>query len=115
MLATAMLTRLGYACQAVANGREVLSVLQEGAFDLVLMDCQMPEMDGYEATPAIRQTDERTQLHSPMIALTANAFAEDAKRCFPAGINAYLSKPIKKALLQEAIAQWLRPNSAARP
>ncbi|RYF52386.1 MAG: response regulator [Cytophagaceae bacterium] len=108
MLTTAMLTKLGYACQAVGNGREVLDVLKEGNFDLILMDCQMPEMDGYEATRAIRRAEIDHARHLPIIALTANAFAEDATRCLAAGMDAYLSKPIKKAQLQDAIAKWLK-------
>jgi polar amino acid transport system substrate-binding protein len=107
MLASAMLTSLGYASQTVANGLEVLDVMAKNEFDLILMDCQMPEMDGYEATRAIRRLETTGAKRTPIVALTANAFAEDAQRCMACGMDAFLPKPIKKAKLKETLAAWL--------
>jgi CheY-like chemotaxis protein len=83
----------------VANGKEALDALSQGQFDLVLMDCQMPEMDGYAATREIRVRDRQKGTHTPVVALTANAMKEDEQRCLAAGMDAYLSKPIQKEKL----------------
>ena len=92
-VALAMLKRIGYQAEAVKNGSEVLAALERGQFDLVLMDCQMPEMDGYEATRAIRSLDAPYR-NIPVIALTANAMEGDRQLCLSAGMNAYISKPV---------------------
>ena len=95
----------------VANGREALELLQQQAFDLVLMDCQMPVMDGYAATKAIRQLKGAIS-SVPIIAVTAHALKGDREKCLAAGMNDYLSKPIRSAHLASAIATWFeRPET----
>ncbi|RYZ69551.1 MAG: response regulator, partial [Proteobacteria bacterium] len=78
-------------------------------FDLVLMDCQMPVVDGFEATQKIRELEKTTGLHIPIIALTANAFEEDRKRCLAVGMDAYLSKPLRREQLVVLLKQYLAP------
>ncbi|RYF03952.1 MAG: response regulator [Deltaproteobacteria bacterium] len=107
LLAATMLKALGYAAQTVANGQEVITALQDQHFDLILMDCQMPEMDGYEATRAIRSLEVTQGGHIPIVALTANALQEDAEKCLAAGMDAYLTKPIKKDRLGQTLSNWL--------
>jgi CheY-like chemotaxis protein len=87
-------------------------------YDIVLMDCQMPEMDGYEATRRIRQLLQEQTRHLPIVALTANAMAGDADRCFAAGMDDYLSKPIRPEDLSKVLGKWLVAGtlvSAAAP
>jgi two-component system sensor histidine kinase/response regulator len=107
LLTLTQLQKLGYAAQAVANGREALDAVKSGGFDLVLMDCQMPEMDGFEATRAIREWEKSQGLRIPIVALTANAMKEDERRCLESGMDAYLAKPIKKEQLARALEQRL--------
>jgi PAS domain S-box-containing protein len=109
LLILTQLKRLGHSAQAVANGKEALDALGPGTFDLVLMDCQMPEMDGFAATQAIRVRDARNGTHTVVIALTANAMKEDEERCLAAGMDGYLSKPIRKEKLAEALAHFAPP------
>jgi PAS domain S-box-containing protein len=108
LLALQYLEKLGYSAQAVANGKEVLAALDESTYDLILMDCQMPEMDGFEATRQIRKLEVRQRRRTPIVALTANAMKEDEEKCLAAGMDAYLSKPIKKEKLGETLEEWLR-------
>ncbi|RYF10735.1 MAG: response regulator, partial [Deltaproteobacteria bacterium] len=107
LLVITHLKKLGYGAMAVGNGREALSALQMGGFDLVLMDCQMPEMDGYEATRAIRDHEGGLGRHTPIIALTANAMQEDERKCLAAGMDDYMAKPIKRDLLARKLQRWL--------
>ena len=102
-VALAQLGKLGYKADAVANGAEALEALQQGRYDLVLMDCEMPVMDGYEATRRIR---ERGNSLVPIIALTANAMSGDRDRCIRAGMNDFLSKPVEMAQLADVLAKW---------
>jgi signal transduction histidine kinase/CheY-like chemotaxis protein len=92
-----ILEKEGHRVVVVGNGGEALESLKEGTFDLVLMDVQMPEMDGFEATRAIRESETRTGMHIPIVALTAHAMTGDRDRCLAAGMDAYLSKPIHAA------------------
>ena len=94
VLATCVLTKRGYEVTVARNGREALQALKTQTPDLVLMDIQMPEMDGFEATAAIRMDEANTGKHIPIIAMTAHAMAGDAERCLAAGMDAYVSKPI---------------------
>jgi signal transduction histidine kinase/CheY-like chemotaxis protein/HPt (histidine-containing phosphotransfer) domain-containing protein len=105
-VAVRILERRGHTVIAVNNGREALEALACQRFDVVLMDVQMPEMDGLEATAAIRQKEGTTGLHVPIIALTAHAMKGDQVSCLQAGMDDYLSKPVEPARLQEAIARW---------
>lgn len=98
-----MLKREHLKCVRVRNGVEALKALRQVKFDIVLMDCQMPEMDGFEATRQIRAwASERSR--TPIVALTANAFAEDQAACLAAGMDAYLSKPVKRRELMNVLA-----------
>ena len=98
-----MLKRQQVKCVRVRNGLEALKALRQLRFDIVLMDCQMPEMDGFEATRQIRSwTSEKSA--TPIVALTANAFAEDQAACLAAGMDAYLSKPVKRRELMNVLA-----------
>ncbi len=113
-VALAMLARLGHRADVVANGREVLVALARAPYDLVLMDCQMPEMDGYEAARAIRSAGpELFNPAVPIVALTANALIGDRERCLAAGMNDYLTKPIVARELAECLARQLASTSAS--
>jgi signal transduction histidine kinase/DNA-binding response OmpR family regulator len=112
-VALAQLKKLGYTAQAVANGKEAVNAVSQTNFDCILMDCQMPEMDGFQATALIREMEKKSNRHTPIIALTANAMREDKKRCLECGMDGYLSKPLRKEQLAEALARWLRSEAAA--
>ena len=105
-LAVMMLERVGYRADVVANGKEAVEAIQRIQYDLVLMDCQMPEMDGYSATKAIRHIEGET-CHTPILAMTANALQGDREKCLAAGMDDYLTKPIKPEQLHEALVNWL--------
>ena len=92
------LKRLGYRAEVVANGLEVLEACKRVPYDMVIMDCQMPEMDGYEATRKLREQEQGAH-HTVVIALTASARAEDRERCLQAGMDDYLSKPVQYTAL----------------
>jgi len=107
-VAIAMLSRLGYRADLVSNGVEAIQALAGADYDVVLMDCLMPEMDGYEATRSIRagRTDARNS-KIPIIAVTADAMAGDRDRCLQAGMSDYISKPVDLKKLAEALEKWL--------
>src|SRR4051794_16217508 len=94
-VASRMLEKNGHNVFTVNNGREALDVLGEQQFDAVLMDVQMPEMDGLEATAAIRASEQGTDRHLPIVAFTARALTGDRERCLDAGMDGYLSKPVQ--------------------
>ncbi|MEM6267950.1 MAG: response regulator [Bacteroidota bacterium] len=106
-LAGRVLERLGYRYEIAANGREALAMLIAQPFDVVLMDIQMPEMDGYEATRRIRAHAETRVRRTPVIALTAHAMAEEVDRCLAAGMNAFISKPFHPDTLRDKIVEWV--------
>ena len=99
VLAAGILEKRGHSLFHAANGREAVEAAARETFDLVLMDVQMPEMDGFEATRRIRESDETTGQHTPIMAMTAHAMAGDRERCLAAGMDDYLSKPLQKAVL----------------
>ena len=103
-----VLGRQGHSVEVAENGREAVECICREDFDLVLMDIQMPEMDGYQATAAIRCLEDPAKAHLPIVAMTAHAMARDRQRCLAAGMNAYISKPINADELLNTIAR-LRP------
>jgi PAS domain S-box-containing protein len=107
-LASRLLEKRGHIVQVVANGREALAVLEKETFDLIFMDVQMPEMDGFEATAAIRKKEQGSEVRQPIIALTAHAMKGDRERCVSAGMDGYLSKPIRAQELDEILGKYLR-------
>jgi CheY-like chemotaxis protein len=116
-VAVRMLEKFGCRADVVANGREAVEALSRIAYDCVLMDCQMPEMDGYEATAAIRQRETATGNHTRIIAMTANAMQDDREQCLTAGMDDYMSKPIRAEELRAMLQKWVRPsgNTSTHP
>ena len=111
MVALAILKKLGLHADAVANGKEVIKALEIIPYDLILMDAQMPDMDGYEATMLIRDPQSGVANHNiPIIAMTANAMQGDREKCIAAGMNDYVSKPITPETLVKALEKWLPHN-----
>ncbi|MDP9004573.1 MAG: response regulator, partial [Verrucomicrobiota bacterium] len=102
-VATGILEKKGHVLVHAANGREALKAFSDGAFDLILMDVQMPEMDGFEATRRIRELEEMTGGHMRIVAMTAHAMAGDRERCLAAGMDDYVSKPLRKEDLLRAL------------
>ncbi|MEN6448327.1 MAG: response regulator, partial [Syntrophaceae bacterium] len=125
-VAVAILRRIGVQADAVANGAEAIKALETIPYDLVLMDVQMPVMDGLEATRSIRDPKSRVRNRQiPIIAMTAHAMQGDRERCLDAGMNDYVSKPVEPRVLAEVLEKWLprkpgvsagqRPDDAAEP
>jgi signal transduction histidine kinase/DNA-binding response OmpR family regulator/HPt (histidine-containing phosphotransfer) domain-containing protein len=115
-LALAMLQSFGLQCTLANNGFEAVEKVRNGSFDLVLMDCQMPEMDGLEATARIRALQDAGAICPlPVIALTANAVSGDRERCIAAGMDAYLSKPFTREQLSRMLATWLPGGHRVAP
>jgi signal transduction histidine kinase/CheY-like chemotaxis protein len=103
-VAAVMLARLGYRVDVVANGQEAIDALDRGSYAAVLMDCQMPDVDGYQATAEIRRREPAGQ-HTPIVALTASAMASDQARCLAVGMDDYVTKPIRMEQLAEVLAR----------
>jgi len=101
-----MLERCGCRVEVAHDGHQALAALKRQSFDAVLMDCQMPGMDGYEATAEVRRR-ERGGRHTPIIAMTAHAMPSDRVRCLEAGMDDYISKPMHRDELVEALERWI--------
>ena len=111
-LAVALLKKRGHQVTVAHNGHEAVQCAQAEPFDVILMDVEMPEMDGFQATSAIRQREKALGLHTPIIAMTAHAMKGDRERCLAAGMDAYVAKPIRPGELFAAIESLalLRPT-----
>jgi CheY-like chemotaxis protein len=106
-VASRLLEKQGHSVQVAENGREALEAIDEGEFDLVLMDVQMPEMDGFATTAAIRQREASSGRRLPIVALTANAMQGDRERCLGAGMDGYVAKPVEIEVLLREMAEVL--------
>jgi CheY-like chemotaxis protein len=113
-VAVMLLNKLGYEAEVAANGNEVIAALKTAPIDLVLMDCQMPEMDGYEATAAIRAADSPVpNRRIPIIAMTAHAMKGDREHCLACGMDDYLAKPVRERELAEMLIKWMTVREAS--
>jgi two-component system, sensor histidine kinase and response regulator len=110
-LATRLLEKRGHQVTVAGNGQEAVEVAEKNAFDLVLMDLQMPEMDGFEATAVLREREKESGMHLPVIALTAHALKGDRERCLEAGMDGYLTKPIRPQELDTALEVYTARKS----
>jgi two-component system, sensor histidine kinase and response regulator len=106
-VATRQFAQLGYSAEVVVNGKEAVDKTQRTDFDLVFMDCQMPVMDGFQATGAIRNREIRTGKHVPIVAMTANALTSDRDECLAAGMDDYLAKPVVLKDVSKVLNRWL--------
>ncbi len=106
MVGRGILEKARHRVVVAGNGKEALRLLDEQPFDLVLMDVQMPEMDGFEATAAIREKETRSGEHMPIIAMTAHAMIGDRERCIAAGMDSYITKPINGSALLDLVAEY---------
>ncbi|MCG8537120.1 MAG: response regulator, partial [Pseudomonadales bacterium] len=107
MVARGMLHKLGYVVTSVINGKEALGILEEKPFDLILMDCMMPILDGYETTKAWRELEADSGAHIPIIAMTASVVEGEHQKCLSVGMDDYLSKPVNLEELDAKIRQWI--------
>jgi two-component system sensor histidine kinase/response regulator len=115
-VAVYMLAKLGHRIDVAKHGREAIDMLAKDGYDLVLMDCQMPEMDGFEATRIIRDRSSAVLDHEvPVIAMTAHAFPEDRARALACGMNDFLAKPVDRLVLASMLDKWLEPVLGTGP
>jgi PAS domain S-box-containing protein len=112
LLAVRLLEKRGHTVTVAGNGKDALAALARGNFDVVLMDIQMPVMDGFEATAAIRSTERKTGAHLPIIAMTAHALTDDEERCLAAGMDAYITKPINSKELFDLVEGMAHKHAA---
>lgn len=112
MYVTELMKQLGCMCDTATNGLEAVEAIQQHQYNLILMDCQMPEMDGFEATARIRQLEAEGKLkgHTPIVALTANAIKGDRERCLKIGMDEYLSKPVQKKQIIDVLERIMTPK-----
>jgi CheY-like chemotaxis protein len=114
LVAVHLLEGMGYAVEAVETGQQAVDALHRQPYDLVLMDCRMPEMDGFAATAAIRR-EEGSRSHTPIVAMTANALAGDAEKCLAAGMDDYVAKPVTAERLAAVVARWAPAHGSPPP
>jgi two-component system, sensor histidine kinase and response regulator len=107
IVAEKQLVKLGYTVETANDGLEAIDLYHQRAFNLILMDCQMPEIDGFEATRLIRKQEQATGTHIPIVAMTANAMNGDREACFEAGMDAYLTKPVNVKELSDTLVRLL--------
>jgi CheY-like chemotaxis protein len=107
MVALLLLQKLGYGADVVCSGMEAVEAACKRNYKCILMDVQMPEFDGFDATRAIRQAEQTTGRHTPIIALTALAMDGDKERCLEAGMDDYISKPYNLQQLRETLNKWV--------
>jgi PAS domain S-box-containing protein len=107
-LAVHILKKLGLQVEIASNGKEALEMSEKNQYDLLFMDCQMPEMDGYEACDSIRLREKSSGRHLPIIAMTANAMEGDREKCLAAGMDDYVPKPIRKEAIEEVLRKWIK-------
>lgn len=110
-VALLLLDRMGFDAHVVSNGAQAVEAAKKNSYDAILMDCHMPEMDGFEATREIRRFEEQTGDHVPIIAVTALAMAGDRERCLAAGMDDYITKPIDRELLHSKLVYWMNPGT----
>jgi polar amino acid transport system substrate-binding protein len=113
-VALLLLKELGFSAHVVSNGREAIQSVERTVYSLVLMDCQMPELDGLEAASSIRRGETLTGRHIPIIAMTAHAMQGDREKCIASGMDDYISKPITAAKLKEVLLRWLPSESVPK-
>lgn len=105
-----IIEKLGYRIEVAENGQKALEKVKQSSYDIILMDCQMPVMDGYAATQEIRRFEKTIDRYTPIIAITAHAMSDDSEKCFAAGMNGYLTKPIGQDKLSRIFQVWLKDN-----
>lgn len=110
-VALLLLERMGFEVHVVANGAQAVDAVKRNCYDAILMDCHMPEMDGFDATREIRRFEEASGQHVPIIAVTALAMAGDRERCLAAGMDDYITKPIDRELLRQKLVYWMNPGT----
>ncbi|MDQ1468323.1 MAG: hypothetical protein QOH10_2738, partial [Actinomycetota bacterium] len=113
LVATKLLEKLGYTADVAENGRVALAAIAAASYDAVLMDCQMPEMDGYDATRELRRIENGSAHRLPVIAMTAAAMSGDRERCLAAGMDDYVTKPVRAASLGAALERWITSSETA--
>ena len=115
LVAVHLLEGLGYAVEAVQTGRQAVDALRRRPYDLVLMDCHLPEMDGFAATAAIRREEADRGQHTPIVAMTADALAGDAEKCLAVGMDDYVAKPVTAERLAAVVARWAPAHRSPPP
>jgi CheY-like chemotaxis protein len=106
LLVKRMFEKLGYHIDLAGNGREAVNMANALPYDIIFMDCSMPVLDGYQATAALRESERSGTRHIPIVALTANAMAEDRARCLAAGMDDHISKPVLIDDIRNALRRW---------
>jgi CheY-like chemotaxis protein len=110
-VAVGMLRKLGYACDVVGDGTQVFGAIEAKSYDLILMDCQMPELDGYETTRRLRALG----VELPIVAMTANAMSSDRERCLESGMDDFVTKPVSLTTLDAVLRRWLAKDGDREP